>query len=622
MKCLIPTLRDRRLFFIGKLLIKPILLSAVILPGLTGSSYSQTPASVTNQTIIPGSSATASPYGNSSAAPAAVTPRGLSPAVAPSIAPAGAGSLPATIQSPPAYIPAAAPEEKMPQQSEGEASQPSGTTVYPNANQQQKSTPNVAPQGQNQTLKDSFTGRLEQNPITLFDEKQSNGAGLLNDALVASVTKLQEYPIDFQTVLKLIEAQNLPIARDRLNSKVFSNIYYRSLSDLLPDIQGLYTQSRFQGSIQIFGNQLVNVFQTRYVPQLTATWTLYPGGQDVFNALASRQRAKGSKAQLDTTYQAELSNAAVSYYNLLATAVQVENAKLSIQDVQSQLIYNEARMKAGIGVKLDVSRAKGLLAQQELVFFQAENNFAQAQQALLNQLNLDPSIGLIIPNVTAQAHLLVPLTVNTEQLVNRAIQNNPTLKINDAEIRALNYEAKAALSRIIPSVTLQTYIGGTGPGLDKLGLARFGGITVQSNLLDNLGTSIPLDYRAKRLLAQQRMVERKQQVRDVQSQVITAFLNSRTAAKSIITTQEQLVASQEAYRLSLGRFRAGLGIYLDVISAQTLLNTARTQVVQAILGFNQAQVSLLAALGEVSNEHLLNGIEANAFTTKSSPKKP
>jgi outer membrane protein TolC len=464
------------------------------------------------------------------------------------------------------------------------------------------------------TAPDTATRGLEQNPVTLFDEKDlSQGASLLNQVLVGSVVKVREYPIDLPVILKLVEAQNLPLQQDVLGAKINNNLYYRSLTDLLPDIQATYSQSRFQGAIQVFGSQTQSVYQTKLVPQLTARITIYPGGQDVFTALAARQRAKGAKFRVTDTLQEQLTQATNEYYSLLAAAIQVANVNLSIGEAQGQVNLNDARLRAGVGTKLDLERARSQLVQREQLLISAENDLAKAQQTLLNRLNLDPDVALVTPQVVAQPRLLVPLTVSTEQLVAKAITNNPALKITDTEIRALHDESKAVLSRLIPSVTLQTYINGTGPEIDKLGLGRYGGFALQTDFGDNLGLALPLDYRTKRLQIRQQEVLRRQQVRDIQTQVINSFLDTRASAKAVLAAQEELTVAQEAYRLAFGRFQAGLGINVDVLDAETTLNNARTAVVQSILSFNQAQVQLLRSLGEVSTNTLLNGLKPNAF---------
>jgi outer membrane protein TolC len=269
-----------------------------------------------------------------------------------------------------------------------------------------------------------------------------------------------------------------------------------------------------------------------------------------------------------------------------------------------------------------LERARSQLVQREQNLIQAENDNEVAQQVLLNRLNLDPSIGLITPQVVAQPRLLVPMTVNTEQLVAKALMSHPTLKVAEAEIQALRQESRAALSRVVPSITLETYINGTGPAIHQLGLSRFGGLTIQANLLENLGADVALDYRIRRLDVQRREARRKQQIRDVQLAVIQSFLDSRASAKSVLTAQEELAVAQEAYRLAFGRFRAGLGINVDLLDAENALNDARTRMVQAILSFNQAQARLLRAVGEATSEHLVNGIKPDVFPQIALPKQP
>ncbi len=443
---------------------------------------------------------------------------------------------------------------------------------------------------------------LEQQPIHLFDEqKLEEGRSLLNKVLTASVVKVQEYPVDLPTVLKLVEKQNLFLQDSTINAKVENNRFFRSVSDLLPDVTGTYNQSRFQGAIQIFGSQTLQVFQTRLVPQATASWVINPGGRDVFTALAFKQRAREAKYLLNQTLQEQLTQATIEYYELIAAGVNVANVRANIQEVQSQVALNAARLKAGVGTKLDLERARSQLIEREQELITAENALAKAQQNLLSRLNLDPDVALLPPQVRAEARILIPLNVDTQQLVDRAMEKNPTLKAIQQEIRALGYEGKAVLADAIPTVTLQAYINGTGPEIDKLGLGRFGGFAVQSTLFNGLGTSLPLDYRTRRLLVAQQKVRLKEQERAIQTDVINAFLDSRAGAKSIFTAQELLGVAEEAYRLSFGRYKAGLGINVDVLNAQTALALARVRVVRAIFDFNEAQVRLLKAIGEVTS---------------------
>lgn len=453
--------------------------------------------------------------------------------------------------------------------------------------------------------------------VTLTGEQSQNLVSMVRGVLSASVVKIQEYPIELETVLKLIEAQNLQIQRDLLTSKIRKTEFYRSVSRLLPDITSTYSHSRFQGVIQIFGSQTIPVFQTSVVPQLTARWVVNPGGQDVFRALALKHRAQEAKFRWDQTIQEQLAQGAREYYNFVEAHVQVDNVKAGLAEAESQVALNEARFKAGVGTRLDLMRAKTQLVQKQTDLVDFENRVALAEQQLLQTLNLNPDVMLIPARITAKPQILIPLSVKTDALVARAMEHNPSLKAQAMALKAVSADSKATLSRIVPTVTLQTYINGTGPSIEQLGLSRFGGFVVQSNLFESLGTAIPLDYRTRRLEYHRQEVELQLRLREVQTQVINGFLDSRAAAQSMLTSQEELTTAEEAYRLSLGRFRAGLGINVDVLNAQTALTLARIRLTQAILSFNRAQVSLLEATGDASTDTLLHGVQAVAPATSS-----
>lgn len=523
------------------------------------------------------------PYGQQTAAPAA-------PAGTPGTTTAPGGPSPSNFSH--SVVPGPTPG--------------SGTVRLSPAAEAPSSTAPVTPE--------STTRVFEALPPVTLNEEPSPEATLLHNVLIGTVTKVQTYPIDLPTVLRLVQTKSLPVAHDKIVAKIQGNTYYRSLSDMLPDFSPTYTHSRFQGVIQVFGNQTVQVYQTRITPQMQFTMTVYPGGQQLFTALAAKRRYAGAKVQVQETLQQQLADAANEYYTLLGGYIQVENLRIGIQEAQSQVALNEARLKAGVGTRLDLARAESELAQQENTLIRAQNAQSQAEQALLTRLDLDPNISLVPTQIVAQPQVLVPMTMTTDELVARAILRNLGLKGNEIEIQALRREGWSILSRVIPSVTLQTYLNETGPSYDKLGEGRFGGLTISTSLFENLGTALPLDYRRNRLDIARQQNEGKQLLRTVQNQVITAYLDSKSSAQSILAAQDELAAAQEAYRLALGRYRAGLGIYVDVLDAQNSLNTARVTLANAILSFNRAQVTLLDAMGEVSPETLTSGLKPIAAT--------
>lgn len=438
--------------------------------------------------------------------------------------------------------------------------------------------------------------------------------------LQGQLTKRQELPIDLETVLKLVQEQGLPMDRDTELARREKTRFYRTLSDMLPDVVGTYQQSKLSGVIQLFGNQTIPVELTKYQPQVLGRWTIFPGGTQIFESVAARRRYKVTRFNLEETLQEQLSRAAEEFYQLVGTQLQIISVLKSSEEARSEQAYNQARLDAGIGTKLDVMRAESQVIQRERDMIEAERNLAVAEQNLLNRLNLDPDIDLQLNRNDISLRRLVPRETPVEALLAMAKANDPALREMEADIKALKADLWAIISRVVPSVTLEGYINGTGPSLDALGRTKFAALFVEANLLENLGLAIPLDAKIKRHEIKQRQVELKILNRNVESAVVNAHLDTVAALKALEVAEEQLRVDEEAYRLAVGRYRAGLAILLDVLAAENVLFNSRTQLNQAIVTYDRTQVRLVEVVGRASIPNLLNGIMvSNDATTQPSP---
>ena len=133
------------------------------------------------------------------------------------------------------------------------------------------------------------------------------------------------------------------------------------------------------------------------------------------------------------------------------------------------------------------------------------------------------------------------------------------------------------------------------------------------------GLSLPTRWLERHRQIKQTQLTYDIAVRDLEQQVIQAHLNSQRSQSAIAATQEQQSAATESLRLSSGRFEAGVGVILDVISAEAALSSARAALATAVMDFNRAQVALLEAIGQVSIATLLDGWMPATDTEKEPP---
>ncbi len=449
--------------------------------------------------------------------------------------------------------------------------------------------------------------------------------------LKASAIKTENQPIDLVTVLKLVEDQNLFIAQNRKNTEILKTRLWQREAALLPSIDASYSQNWQQGQQRFIsgggGGFIVgggggsggtgggggrsrgsSEVQTFLQPQLGASWTIHPGGRNIYEVLAAKQRNRAANSLLKGTVQEQLAQSAEEYYKLLAAYIQKGVVVRSIIQSREQVKMNQAKVAVGKGIPLDLSRAKTAYAQQQSALVQAENTIIQAEQVLLNRLNLDPTIHLVPDELDARKKPLLLEDVPVERLIADAIHNNPAIQRGEEELKALGYDYKTVRSDVIPSMTLRAFTRGSGSELNDLQRSNSGGITITANLLENMGIQLPLRLREQRKLIEQKMLAQQQLVRDVESQVMTAYLGSENYKSALEAAEQELTSALESYDLAVGRFKAGYGINIDVLDAEAALSNARSNLVQVVLNYNQAQVQLVEALGKVTPETLVKGL--------------
>jgi outer membrane protein TolC len=458
------------------------------------------------------------------------------------------------------------------------------------------SRPDTEPAQQDASPKDSLT------PMTLRDKDTFH--------IKAVLTKTEEYPIDLATVLRLIYDQNLLVAQNKVDIDIRKNLLYQKAAEFLPNVDGSLSQSRLDGGTQVFGGEVFRVVRNTVQPQVTASLTLHPGGKTIYETLAAKRRTEMAEIQLKETYQNQLARAAEDYYKLLAAQFKKEGLLQGLKEIMEQVQLNQARFDVGKGTYLEVIQAKTSLAQQKRLLQEVGSEIILAEQALLNRLNLDPEIHLMSTETeTAMKRLVKDQPLG--ELIAVALNQHPSIQRLDDELKALGFDYKGIRSSLLPSVTLRTYLNATGPEWDNLTRTQFSGFTINMNLLENLGAQIPLRLHAKKKEIERKILEQKSLIRDIETQVTAAYLNSQNFSQAVAAAEEELAYAEEGYKLATGRFKTGFGINLDVLNAETALMLARTNLAQVILDYNQAQVRLVEALGIVSPDSLLNGVSTD-----------
>jgi outer membrane protein len=275
----------------------------------------------------------------------------------------------------------------------------------------------------------------------------------------------------------------------------------------------------------------------------------------------------------------------------------VQNVRLAevnesnVRNQQAHLALAQARLQSGLGLPSDVVRAQTAVAEAILGLTLARNNAAVSRVTLAQWMGIDPRT----PLRTAEASEPAPNIADIHGMVAEALKRRPEVLEAQANLQAAEHGLRVARQTNAPSVAA------------NLGVTARGSDFPPRNSFLSIGASIqwnPFDagLTAGRMKEAKAVVEAAHaQIRSVQiavtAEVSEAYLNLRTAEQRLTTAEAAVVNAEESVRLTEGRYRAGIGTFLEVTDAQAALLTARTSRVNAQTEIALARAALSRAAG-------------------------
>ncbi|HEU4628961.1 MAG TPA: TolC family protein [Gemmatimonadaceae bacterium] len=258
------------------------------------------------------------------------------------------------------------------------------------------------------------------------------------------------------------------------------------------------------------------------------------------------------------------------------------------------------QLEAGVGVGLDVTRAEAQVASAHAQLIAARADRDRTQLELRRALGLPLDTPLVIPDTLAPttAAAAIAGTPGVAPIVEQAMQQRADVRAAELQLEAARRDVAAIRAERLP--TIGVFIDDGGTGLDYSHLLNTYTYGVQ--------LSVPLfeGFRRESRVEEQQAVARELDVRrrDLRQQVA---LEVRSAALDLAAAGEQVEAARERLRLAQQevaqareRFAAGVSGNADIVSASLALNTARTQLVDALAAQHSARVTLAAAGGTVT----------------------
>jgi len=314
---------------------------------------------------------------------------------------------------------------------------------------------------------------------------------------------------------------------------------------------------------------------------------------------AAKQTVQSAELEVDIQKQQLLLDISLAYYNVQLAEAQVRIENESVKEAKTTLQDADALRQAGLSTKLDVLNARINLASAQQRLVSAISRKKNSREDLARTLNLGPTLEIVI---TEPVTLAGSWDLTLEESIILAFQNRPELPQQLAQREASLARARADIASLLPQLNLQAnyellQIYNDDPrnsAEQGLGDGYSIGISLQWTFFDG-GAAVA---RADQQETNAKIAEKQYSdlTSQIQLEVKQAYSDLQANQENLKTAQEALELAKEALRYSRIRFTAGVGTQTDVLDAENNLTIAENNLVTAILGYNQALVSLQKAV--------------------------
>ncbi|MCJ7682864.1 MAG: TolC family protein [Desulfobacteraceae bacterium] len=331
------------------------------------------------------------------------------------------------------------------------------------------------------------------------------------------------------------------------------------------------------------------------------------GGREA-SVESARQVLAAANWNHNQAIQDVLRNVPQAYYEYIGYKAQVRASEASLKEALTSLTSTEQRRKAGVSTIADVLQARSNADQVRLTLVTNRGGVKVSRGDLATAVGWPANIDFDVAVEPADLPLS-RMEQNTKELINLALRDRPDLASARATVRQGKADLDKAESDLWPKLIatgnagwtgINARMSGSGGGfegmdIDSSDISYYGGLALQIPIFEGFSLRNKVRVARSDLAAARAALRVKEE--EVISDVWRSYYNVRTAAQQVETSKTLLASSTESYRVSLARYRAGAADIVELLNAQSLLVSARSQEVQARTDLFTYYAELVHAIG-------------------------
>lgn len=430
----------------------------------------------------------------------------------------------------------------------------------------------------------------------------ATNAGLLAPGLPATLDENHEYSLP--ELVDIAQRRN-PATRDaweraraasaRLASAEAVYLPMLALSAYGGDKRALYPTP--EGQLAVVGPYVE--------PQLELAWTLLDLPRF---AAVTRTRALVDEANFvfSRRHQEVTFAVARAFYALDAAHARLEAAEAALR--RATVVEEAVRARQGVGLATMPELLLAREARSRAAFDTeaAVGTVHTSEGALAEAVGVTPISPLHTTPLEAE-RLPERLTAPVKRVLEATVQHRPDLKALSANVRSRDADVRAARGRYAPKLSFAGHVDYQAWWYDVPATNR--SFTIAGHEFD---TQLRLDWALFEGFARLNEVRAAEAEREASTAALdagtlhalreawTAYFDVQTAHRKVEFAEALLASAEEAYDATLETYRRGLGMLIDLLTAERDLASARSTVIESRADLLTAAAALTFAVGRPS----------------------
>ncbi len=340
-------------------------------------------------------------------------------------------------------------------------------------------------------------------------------------------------------------------------------------------------------------------YQTTYGPTALLNWLLFDFGGRAADVAEAQALLAEANAAHDAVLNDVILQVLQAYYGYEGAKSLLSAQEASLKQAEENLRAAEERHRAGVATIADVLQARTTASQQRLAYDTVQGQIAVIRGALATSLGVPANTPIEAGELPENLDL-DRVTKTVDDLIAQAEKQRPDLAAARSAAIAAERHVASLRSNLYPTLGGaasggRTYFGGAGAGASTdiytvgvlLRIPVFTGFQSQYDLRKAEEERGAADAGA--LSVEQLVIQ----------QVWASYYSVKTAAQRTRTARDLLASARESADVTRGRYTAGVGSILDLLTAESALASARAQEVGARAEFLFALAQLAHDVGSI-----------------------